>query len=264
MKYINTNKTSKLKINKENVCIIIDFDKTITDMKSQDSWDASSHMLGDNCKKEMKKLYEYYAPIELNYNLNFKQKEQRMIEWYTKCMNLYYKYDMTNEKMQKSIDASNLLFRSGAKEFISKANVENIPIIILSAGIGNVIEKFLIDNNCCSNNIFIVSNFIRFDNKGKMKPFKNCEIIHSLNKTMVGHLPKEILEKVQKRKYKILVGDLCEDEKMVDEIEWESTLKIGIINTKIEENLKTYQSRFDIVLTDEDANLYILKEIINI
>ena len=97
-----------------------------------------------------------------------------------------------------------------------------------------------------------------------MEPFKNCEIIHSLNKTMEGHLPKEILEKIQKRKYKILVGDLCEDEKMVNEREWKNTLKIGMLNTKIEENLKTYQKRFDIVLTEEDANLYILKEIINI
>ena len=262
MKYLNTNKTSILKINKENVCIVMDFDKTITDIKSQDSWDASSHMLGDNCKKEMKELYEYYAPIELNYNMNFKQKEQSMTEWYTKCMNLYYKYGMTNEKMEKSIESSNLIFRKGAKEFISKANAESIPIIILSAGIGNVIKKFLTDNNCYCNNIFIISNFIRFDEKGKMKPFNNHEIIHSLNKTMEGHLPKEVEEKVQNKKYKILVGDLCEDEKMVARKEWKDTLKIGILNTKIEENLKTYQSRFDIVLTEEDANLFVLNEYI--
>ena len=79
---------------------------------------------------------------------------------------------------------------------------------------------------------------------------------------MEGHMPKEIEEKVQNKKYKILVGDLCEDEKMVAEGEWKDTLKIGILNTKIEENLKTYQSRFDIVLTEEDANLFVLNEYI--
>ena len=59
-----------------------------------------------------------------------------------------------------------------------------------------------------------------------------------------------------------MVGDLCEDEKMVAEEEWDNTLKIGILNTKIKENLKIYQKRFDIVLTEEDANLNILNEII--
>ena len=95
-----------------------------------------------------------------------------------------------------------------------------------------------------------------------MVPFDNSKIIHSLNKKIKGNLPEEINKKINKRRYKILVGDLCEDEKMVAEEEWDNTLKIGILNTKIKENLKIYQKRFDIVLTEEDANLNILNEII--
>ncbi len=95
-----------------------------------------------------------------------------------------------------------------------------------------------------------------------MIKFKNSKIIHSLNKKMEGHLPENINKKLCDRKYKILVGDLCEDEKMVAESEWNNTLKIGILNKKVEENLKIYQSKFDIVLTKEDANFSILNEII--
>ena len=95
-----------------------------------------------------------------------------------------------------------------------------------------------------------------------MKKFNNSKMIHSLNKKMEGHLPEEINKKLNDRKYKILVGDLCEDEKMIAEEEWNNTLKIGILNKKVEENLKTYQSKFDIVLTEENADLGILNEII--
>ena len=79
---------------------------------------------------------------------------------------------------------------------------------------------------------------------------------------MKGHLPEEIDKKLYNRKYRILAGDLCEDENMVAEEDWENTLKIGILNTRIEENLKMYQSRFDIVLTEEDADLNILNKIV--
>lgn len=262
MKYINTQKLENFKINKENVCIIIDFDKTITSADSQDSWDASSHMLGDSCKEEMGNLYKFYAPIELNYNLSFEDKEKYMIEWYSKCMNLYYKYGMTKEKLKKSIETSKIIFRNGAKDFIKRANEYNIPIIILSAGIGNVIEKFLKDNNCYCENIYIISNFIEFNENGEMEPFDNSKIIHSLNKKMEGHIPENIEQWFVNRKYKILIGDLCEDEKMVSEQDWDNTIKIGILNKKIEDNLEIYNSKFDIVLTNEDANFKILYNLV--
>lgn len=95
-----------------------------------------------------------------------------------------------------------------------------------------------------------------------MTKFDNSKMIHSLNKKMEGHLPEEISKKLYDRKYKILVGDLCEDEKMIAKEEWHNTLKIGILNKKIKENLRTYQSKFDIVLTEENADLSILNEVI--
>ena len=39
MKYINTNKLEKIKLNNKNLYIISDFDRTITSFESEDSWD---------------------------------------------------------------------------------------------------------------------------------------------------------------------------------------------------------------------------------
>lgn len=253
MKYTNTNKLEKLKINKNNVYLVIDFDKTITSKESPDSWAISGSLLGKKFIKEMDELYLRYRPIELNYQITIEEKEREMIKWYEKCMHLYYKYHLTKENLKKAIEQSDLSFRKGAKEFLQKANEFNIPIIILSAGIGNVIKKFLKDNNCYYDNIYIISNFIEFDENGEMKKFDNSKMVHTLNKSMKGKLPPYYIEKLKNKIYKILLGDLKEDENMIEKEEWDTTLKIGILENETEEMIKTYKQVFDIVLTEKDA-----------
>lgn len=262
MKYSNSNKLETLKINKNNVYLVIDFDKTITTKQSTDSWAASGMMLGDNFAKEINKLYEQFRPIELNYQIPLEEKEQAMKEWYKECMKLYFKYNLTKTKLIESIHKSNLCFRKGAKEILQKLAQEKIPVIILSAGIGNVIEQFLKEQECYSENMYIIANFIEFDENGKAKQFDNSKIIHTLNKTKKDKIPKSFNQKIKDLPYKILIGDLKEDENMVPKEEWNTTLKIGFLEHETENLLKTYQDTFDVVLTDEDATFDILNKII--
>ena len=82
-------------------------------------------MLSNEFKEKLGQYYKYYGAIEINYNIDQETKEKYMIEWYEKCMNLYYEYGLTKEKLEKSIKESKLIFREGAKEFIEKTK-ENI------------------------------------------------------------------------------------------------------------------------------------------
>lgn len=261
MKYINKEKLNNISLNANNFYIAIDFDRTITETKSDDSWDATGRILGENFNKKLTELYQKYRPIELDYNIKFEEKNKAMEEWYQECMNLYYEYKLTKTKLEDSINNSNLKFRYGAKEFLIEANKNNIPVIILSAGIGNVIEEFLKSNNCYFDNIFIISNFIEFDKNGNMKPFKN-KLVHTINKTMEGHLPENLKKICNQKKYRLLLGDLIEDKNMIEKSDWDKTILVGFLNEKIEENLNLYKNEFDIVLTKEDANFRDLKEII--
>lgn len=242
------------KIKKEilNSYIVIDFDRTITAFESTDSWDAAGQELGQEFKRKARELYEKYRPIELDYNMDIHEKEREMEKWYGECMDLYYEFGLTKDKLTKSIEKSNLIFRKGAPEFLQKMHEQNIPVIILSAGIGNVIEQFLKNNNCYFENMYIISNFIIFNENGEMKQF-NSHMIHTLNKTMKGHLPKEWKEKLENRKGKMLFGDLIEDKKMIEEKEWYNTIAVVFLNKNSEDEIKAYQENFDIVLTDEDA-----------
>ena len=174
-------------------------------------------------------------------------------------MNLYYEYDLTKEKLETSINKSNIKFRKGVKEFLEKANKYKIPLIILSAGIGNVIKETLEINKCYFDNMYIISNFIEFDMNGNMSKFEG-KMIHPLNKSIEGKLPEDIKEKISQKQYGLLVGDLIEDKEMVPEEQLENVITVGFLMN--DNNLEVYNQNFDIVLNNEDATFENINDLV--
>ena len=263
MIYINEEKLEQCKINKNNICYIIDFDRTLTKENCEDSWDAvaSKKIFGEELAKELNNLYKKYVPIEVNYKIPFEEKERYMIEWYQKCMETYYKFNLTKDKVEKSIKTSNIELRTGVIEFLIFAKEEKIPIIILSAGIGNTIEEVLKQNECYFENIHIISNFIKFDDEGYMLKYEG-NLIHSLNKNIDEINQKEIIDVIKSKEYRVVIGDLIEDIKMAGDYPEEKLIKIGFLNQNVKENLKKYKEKFDIVLTKESQDFKKIKEIV--
>ena len=237
----------KIKFEANNMYVISDFDRTMTTSESSDSWDAAGCSLGKGFLMESTMLYEKYRPIELDYKISYEKKYEAMEIWYKECMDLYYKYGLTLSQLEKQVKESGLIFRNGVKKFLKEMNEKNIPVIIISAGIGNVIEIFLKENECYYPNMYIISNFLGFDNEGRIEKY-NKQLIHTMNKTANGNLPKELQEEIKKRKYKLLFGDTIEDKQMVDECEHENTLLVGFLNENVEENFELYKKEFDICL----------------
>lgn len=263
MKYINTNKLEKVKIKKNNYYVLLDFDKTITSKSSLDSWKAIAdfEIYGEEYKKEWEQLNAKYEPIELDYILDYETKKQYMVEWYEKSMDILYRCKLTYSQLLKSIQKGKLEFRKGAKEFLHKLCQKNIPVIILSSGIKNVIEEFLKINKCYYDNIFIISNSIKFK-EDKMQEFTE-PIIHSMNKKMEGNLPLIWKNKIKEKQYAILCGDNIDDIEMVKKEDLNKIITIGFLNYKINENLLCYNQNYDIVLTEEDACFQEIEKIIN-
>lgn len=260
MKYINKEKIEKIKLTKENFCVLIDFDKTITTYESPDSWDVAGKSADNGCDKEVSNLYNKYRPIEVDYNIEYKEKYQKMEEWYNACMNTYYKYNFNKYKLQEAVKTSKLEFRKGAKEFLEFTNKYNIPVIIISAGVGSVIKEFLEQNNCFFDNMLLISNTFIFNEKGNAKSLEGS-LIHTMNKTIDGKLKGKWKEKFLNRKYRLLFGDTIEDINMTDNKQ--NTIKVGFLDKDLE-NLNAYKKEFDIVLTENDSNFNELNNIIKI
>lgn len=265
MIYLNNEKKIndlKQKINKDNICVFMDYDKTITSSKSDDSWDASANekVMGKNITKDLEKYYREYGSIEFDYQIDKAKREKYIIEWYDKCMDLYYQYGLTKEKLKKSINHSKLILREGFKDFLFQLYKNQVPVIIFSAGIGNVIEECLKNEQCYYENITIISNFIKFDENGNMIKFSD-DMIHSLNKNIDKTNDDKLKEKIKEKEYRIAIGDLVEDIYMIGEYPESKSLKIGFINKNVTKNLEVYKKNFDIILTEEN-NFYDIEKYI--
>lgn len=252
MVYINEEKIKNIHLNNNNFYVVMDFDKTITTDSGTDSWTIiqNPNIMDPNFYKDSLLLYEKYGPLELDYTLDSITKSNYMREWYLSVMDLTYYYGITYDKLLACVKSGNMPFRDGFKSFLSYLHEYNIPIIILSAGIGNVIAEVLKLNDCFYDNVHIISNFIKFEDN-KMLPF-NDDIIHTANKS-IDKLPDYVSKEIKNKDYILLFGDLIEDLNMVHKDDLNKTISFGFLEKNIDKNFDFYKQCFDVVLTDNSS-----------
>lgn len=263
MIYINNKeKLDKIKLNKDNFYVVVDFDKTITEGFSNSTWGvmAYAESVGPDYSQRRTALYNHYRPIEIDSTISEEEKSKEMSNWWHSHIALFYEYELKEKSLIEAVSKGGLKYREGAKEFLKKMNDLNVPVIIISAGIGNVIEKFLKDNNDYYKNIKIISNFIVFEN-GKIKSLSG-EPIHALNKNIVK-LDEQSKKEIETKDYILLAGDGLADLKMIPEQDIKKAITIGFLDEKIEENLEYFNKEFDIVST-ENGSFKEIEEILKI
>ena len=233
--------------NLNNIYVLTDFDRTITDGGCDSTWGilSKSGLVSKQYEEERNKLFEYYRPIELDASMDLKAKNKMMIDWWNKHIELFIKYNFEESVINFASKNDKILkFRDGAKEFLELMRDNNVPVIIISAGVGNFIKQFLINNDCDFKNIYILSNFIEFE-EGRVCGVKGG-IIHSLNKNQIEY-PIDLQNKIKDRENIVLLGDSISDITMAKDDDVESALKIGFLDVKIEENKQYFLEKFDIV-----------------
>lgn len=236
--------------NLDNLYIVADFDKTITARSSLTSWSilADTDLVPKEYTMERQHLYDIYRPIEVNDSLPFDYRMKMMSKWFRAHIELFVKYKMTEEVFENA--ATNLRvmeFRTGAQEFLTFLWENKIPLIIISAGIGNFIEAFLKKYNCYFDSIYVSSNKILFKNGIAVGVGEN--IIHSFNKNEVS-LPPEITSKLKDRNQVLLLGDQTSDLNMVDKNLHDSVITVGFEPDAPNDpcnSLEDFQASFDIV-----------------
>lgn len=247
----NINKLSEW--NDNSIFVLTDFDRTLTSGNSWGSWEiiVNNANVSNEYKKEVYDLFNYYRPLEVNEAIDKNIRKQYMIDWWNEEINLFKKYKFDEFIINDALNNLDVMtFRDGAKEFLINMYNRNIPVIIISAGIGNFIEKFLKDNNCYFNNIYLISNFLKFE-EGKLVGFSDKEI-HSFNKNLVN-LPSNAKKLIENRNNVLLLGDSLSDINMANGIDKKNIFSIGFLEDNIINNLKSFQETFDIVATENSS-----------
>ena len=199
-------------------------------------------MLGEDFKQIYDNIHDKTFPNE-NQRKEIKQKaySDRFVEY----MELLKQKNFNEEIATKAVQKTDLKLRDGAKEFLRKMKDNNVPVIIISCSIGNVLTEYLKFNDCYYDNIYVYANC--FDFKGKhicnVTPYNKNEISFT----------QEIEDKIKNRKYILLLGDLIDDKNMVVQDKLDDTITVGFLDKKIEENLEEYKKQFDVVLTNNSS-----------
>lgn len=263
MVYFDDKRLNSINLTYDNFYVVMDFDNTITTPdKGTNSWSIleNPNFMNPKLHEVSHKLFKIYYPFELDYNLDYDTKSNYMQEWYSKNINLFYEYGLTYDIFLTCVNHADFSFRNGFKDFLNVLSKHHIPVIVLSAGIGNVIYELFKLNDLLYDNLHIISNFIKFDKTGAMLPF-NDVIIHSCNKCL-DTLPINFRNDISRKEHALLFGDLIEDLNMLSKDELKNSLSFGFLENEVENNFELYKEHFDVVLTD-NSSFYDVRNVLN-
>ncbi|KAL0322097.1 UNVERIFIED_CONTAM: Cytosolic 5'-nucleotidase 3 [Sesamum calycinum] len=245
--------------------VIADFDATLTKYWIDGQRGHSSHGLlqQGNPEYDLKrqKLYDYYHPLEIDPTIPLDEKAKLMEEWWEKTHALPIEGGLTYGAIESSVAKSRIAFREGVTELFELLERNNVPVLIFSAGLADIIEEVLRHKLHRSfKNVKIVSNRMVFDQNGNLVSFKG-KTIHVLNKNehaidMAGPVHDRLgdangladdTSSVKMRTNVLLLGDHIGDLGMSDGLNYDTRISVGFLNDNIQSSSHSYRNAFDVV-----------------
>jgi HAD superfamily hydrolase (TIGR01544 family) len=194
-------------------------------------------------------------------------RREKMIQYWNRINEIAIKANLNKDEMKEIVRKTYVTFRDNTNEFFQILDKNEIPLSIISAGIGNVIMEMFTQKSKIYSNMKIVANFIEYDEKDLSCKFTG-ETIHMFNKNDAISFDKDYFKTIKNRTNIILLGDSEGDELIADGLpNAKNILKIGFLNKIDETKLEKYKNIFDIVLINDltfDTPNQILKYILKI
>ncbi|KAJ0058322.1 hypothetical protein NL108_013193, partial [Boleophthalmus pectinirostris] len=219
--------------------VISDFDMTLTRFAFNGKRCPTCHnildnsrLISDECKLQLKELLNTYYPIEIDCSRSVEEKLPLMVEWWTKAHELLIEQKIKKDALALVVRESDARLRDGYKFFFDHLHEHSIPLLIFSAGIGDVLEEVIRQAGVFHSNVNVFSNYMDFDELGVLQAFKG-ELIHIYNKREGALLNTGHFRELRARPNVLLLGDSLGDLNMADGVQdMENILKVGFLNDK--------------------------------
>ncbi|XP_021962943.1 cytosolic 5'-nucleotidase 3 [Folsomia candida] len=245
--------------------VITDFDATLTRYhldgnKCDSSYGiiATSPLVSSDYRDKAMELYKKYYPIEVTPTMTIQEKIPHMIEWYEKSHEYMISCQppLKRSSIQDMVKLSTATLRDNAKTAVERMSQAGIPLLVLSAGIGDVVQAVLQASGIDLPNVQVISNFMQFDDAMEnIVGFKE-PLIHMYNKNeaAIHDDNSNYFKDLRSRHNIILLGDSLGDSNMDHGVaDPKNVLKIGFLNAHFEQHLEEFMTAFDIVLVDDQS-----------
>ncbi|MEN7982589.1 MAG: hypothetical protein ABFQ65_04025, partial [Nanoarchaeota archaeon] len=222
-----------------NFHVIADFDKTLTQAFTEGNKVLSiiavlrnKNYLTEDYSGKAHTLFDNYHPYETNPDISIKEKKEKMNEWWMSHFDLLIKSGLNKNDLKNLIEEDEIKLRKGVLEFIDFLYNKKIPLIIMSAGLGDAIKLYLEKEKRLYDNVHIVSNLFEWNSDGKAIKI-NQPIIHSMNKDESTVENLSIYKELENRKNVLLLGDGLGDLGMIKGFEYDNLISIGFLNENV-------------------------------
>ena len=230
----------------------------------------------DYVVEQRRKLHDNYLKYEEDMSIDENIRKEKLLEWNTKALNLMAVPEFTSDSIKKMVELKNdkkyVNFKKNVGKFYEKLIELNIPILIVSGGIKNLIIEFLQLLNIKGLNDYIkrgrlsfIANEIFFDEETKKCIGYKKDIIFGFNKQ--DHVEKFVHEKYPNIENVFVFGDFDTDYKSIEKLNLDknkNVIGVGFLyyypeevkNEKFDinnnESLERYKKIFDVnLLIDE-------------
>lgn len=190
-----------------NTHIVADFDGTLIarDYRHATSWGAMRALLPEAGKQEEDDLYDYYHPLELAGQGELSESDA--LDWLHGSLQLYTKYSVNLHHLSDAVAEVGIHEREGARQLFERCGKALLPITIVSAGVGNVIEYIVAPWH--SQPTLVCATMLKAAEDGRVVAWEEKNMVHPRNKQDKSRPYLDLLE--QKRPYTLLLGDSLED-----------------------------------------------------
>lgn len=253
---------SFIKSGKDKIYLLLDFDRTLTKSRNKfgenvTTWEILQHHLPQNARRDYSGFYHKYRPLEIDNKL----KETDAIEWWESILTLFKNNNLRWLDIATDVEEK-MPIRPYVQELFRTCEEKSIPLVIISAGIKDVIElwcqKFEV------NPTIVLATNLLFSPDGYIEGWDRESLIHVLNKKEKGH--EEVSQLKRARPNVILLGDSKDDAFMVEGSD--NILRVFIDEARVSESLEKNEDYYNDILRDFDLilkgeSLLPLVEIIN-
>ncbi len=219
--------------------ILADFDGTLTlrEKGHGNSFSVLRDVMSEEGQKYSDDIYAKYSPKEYDFSISATERDALMREWWVEEFDGITRYQVHKDDIKKAAASDTLMLRPYVRELFALAKENNIPILILTAGVADIIiyklaREGLIDvdneGNIKNESIQIIGNRFTYDEDGYVSGTL-APLVYIMNKyDIMKSLDKKIHADTA-----FVLGDHPADVSMCDPTNHKQVIRFGFLNDKV-------------------------------